>query len=46
VARCHYHVHYFELLYTGAHEVVDEEDHLGHRLATHVGQLIAQSEQE
>jgi len=39
VARCHYHVHFFELLYTGAHEVVDEEDHLGERLAAHVSKL-------
>ena len=36
VARCRYHVLRWELLHAGAHEVVDEEDHLGRRLAAQV----------
>jgi CPA2 family monovalent cation:H+ antiporter-2 len=36
VARCRYHVLHWELLAAGAHEVVDEEDQLGRRLATQV----------
>ena len=40
VARCLHHVHFIELLYTGAHEVVDEEDQVGGRLAEHVSKLV------
>jgi len=36
VARCRYHVLHWELLAAGAHEVVDEEDQLGRRLAAQV----------
>ncbi|MCH8048129.1 MAG: cation:proton antiporter [Planctomycetes bacterium] len=36
VARCRYHVWRWELLSAGAHEVVDEEDQLGRRLAAQV----------
>ncbi|NOY29119.1 MAG: hypothetical protein GXP28_02770 [Planctomycetes bacterium] len=36
VARCRYHVLHWELLGAGAHEVVDEEDQLGRRLAAQV----------
>ncbi|MCH8922872.1 MAG: cation:proton antiporter [Planctomycetes bacterium] len=36
VARCRYHVLHWELLSAGAHEVVDEEDQLGRRLAAQV----------
>ena len=36
VARCRYHVLRWELLGAGAHEVVDEEDQLGRRLAAQV----------
>ena len=43
VARCRYHVLHWELLNAGAHEVVDEEDQLGRRMAAqvrkHVGTL-------
>jgi CPA2 family monovalent cation:H+ antiporter-2 len=40
VARCRYHVLHWELLHAGAHEVVDEEDQLGRRLAAQVRQLV------
>ncbi len=40
VARCRYHVLHWELLQAGAHEVVDEEDQLGRRLATQVRKLL------
>jgi CPA2 family monovalent cation:H+ antiporter-2 len=36
VVRCRYHVLRWELLHAGAHEVVDEEDQLGRRLAAQV----------
>ncbi len=36
VARCRYHILHWELLHAGAHEVVDEEDQLGRRLAAQV----------
>jgi len=36
VVRCRYHVLHWELLNAGAHEVVDEEDQLGRRLAAQV----------
>ena len=41
VARCRYHVLHWELLGAGAHEVVDEEDQLGRRLAAQVRKLVA-----
>lgn len=40
VARCRYHVLHWELLHAGAHEVVDEEDQLGRRLAAQVRQFV------
>ena len=40
IARCRYHFLHWELLHAGAHEVVDEEDHLGILLAAQVRQLI------
>jgi len=40
VARCRYHVLHWELLNIGAHEVVDEEDQLGRRLAAQVRKLV------
>jgi len=44
VARCHYHVLHWELLIAGAHEVVDEEDQLGRRLAAQVRKLVGRPE--
>ena len=41
VARCRYSILQSELLRAGAHEVVDEEDHLGRRLAAKIRMLIA-----
>lgn len=35
-ARCRYHVMHWELLMAGAHEVVDEEDQVGLRLAAQI----------
>ncbi len=43
VARCRYHVLHWELLRAGAHEVVDEEDQLGRRLAAQVRKLVGTS---
>lgn len=40
VARCRYHVLHWELIHAGAHEVVDEEDQLGRRLAAQVRKLV------
>jgi CPA2 family monovalent cation:H+ antiporter-2 len=40
VARCRYHILHWELLHAGAHEVVDEEDQLGRRLAAQVRKLV------
>lgn len=40
IARCRYHVLHWELLHAGAHEVVDEEDQLGRRLAAHVRKFV------
>ncbi len=40
VARCRYHVLHWELLHAGAHEVVDEEDQLGRRLAAQVRKFV------
>jgi CPA2 family monovalent cation:H+ antiporter-2 len=39
VARCRYHIHYFALVYAGAHEVVDEDSEIAVRLATSVSEL-------
>jgi len=39
VTRCRYHLLHWELLRAGAHEVVDEEDQLGLRLAEEVKKL-------
>jgi CPA2 family monovalent cation:H+ antiporter-2 len=35
-ARARYHVHRWQLVHAGAHVVVDEEDQVGHQLATDV----------
>jgi voltage-gated potassium channel Kch len=43
VARCRYHILHWELLHAGAHEVVDEEDQLGRRLAAQVRKLVGTS---
>jgi len=43
VARCRYHILHWELLRAGAHEVVDEEDQLGRRLAAQVRKLVGTS---
>ncbi len=40
VARCRYHTHYFELLYAGAHKVVDEDEVLGGLLSEEVFGLV------
>jgi CPA2 family monovalent cation:H+ antiporter-2 len=40
IARCRYHVRHWELLLAGAHEVVDEEDQVGRRLAAEVRQVL------
>jgi CPA2 family monovalent cation:H+ antiporter-2 len=40
IARCRYHVRHWELLNAGAHEVVDEEDQVGRRLAEQVSQAM------
>ena len=44
VTRCRYHVLHWELLHAGAHEVVDEEDQLGRRLAAQVRQLVGRAD--
>lgn len=36
VARCRYHIYRWELLRAGAHAVIDEEDHVGKRMAEEV----------
>ena len=43
VARCRYHILHWELLMAGAHEVVDEEDQVGRRMAGEVRRLVGQS---
>ncbi len=40
VARSRYHVKHWELLMAGAHEVVDEEDQVGRRLAIYVRRAL------
>ena len=39
VARGRYHVHFLELIYAGAHEVVDEDTEIAARLATSARRL-------
>jgi len=46
VARCRYHVLHWELLGAGAHEVVDEEDQLGRRLAAQVRKHVGAEERD
>jgi monovalent cation:H+ antiporter-2, CPA2 family len=46
VARCRYHVLHWELLHAGAHEVVDEEDQLGRRLAAQLRRLVGRSDSD
>jgi CPA2 family monovalent cation:H+ antiporter-2 len=43
IVRCRYHVIHQEFLNAGAHEVVDEEDQVGRRLAAQVRKLIGGS---
>ena len=45
VARCRYHILHWELLHAGAHEVVDEEDQLGRRLAAQVRKLVGRPDE-
>ena len=45
VARCRYHILHWELLDAGAHEVVDEEDQLGRRLAAQIRKQIRKSDE-
>jgi len=40
VCRSRYHIHRWELLRAGADAVIDEEDHVGHRLAQEVQALV------
>ena len=44
IARCRYHVLHWELLNAGAHEVVDEEDQLGRRLAAQVRKIVGSTD--
>ncbi|QDU89840.1 Inner membrane protein YbaL [Pirellulimonas nuda] len=41
IVRCRYHVWHWELLNAGAHEVADEEDEIGRRMAQRVRRVIA-----
>ncbi len=41
LARCRYHVRHWELLNAGAHEIADEEDHVGQHLAQRVRQVLS-----
>ncbi len=43
LVRGRYHIHRWELLRAGADVVVDEEDHVGHRLAQEVRQALHES---
>ena len=45
IARCRYHVLHWELLHDGAHEVVDEEDQLGRRLAAQVRKFVGRPDE-
>jgi CPA2 family monovalent cation:H+ antiporter-2 len=46
LVRSRYHVHRWELLRAGAHEVVDEEDQVGHRLAEEVRRVLKERRPE
>jgi hypothetical protein len=46
LVRSRYHVHRWELLRAGAHEVVDEEDQVGHRLAQEVRRVLKEQGRE
>ncbi len=46
IVRCRYHVRHWELLNAGAHEVVDEEDQVGHQLAERVRKVLVSSPAE
>lgn len=46
VCRSRYHIHRWELVRAGADAVIDEEDHVGHRLAQEVQSLIAPPQEE
>ncbi|MEN0111419.1 MAG: NAD-binding protein, partial [Planctomycetota bacterium] len=41
IVRCRYHMRHWELLAAGAHEVVDEEDHVGRELARQVAHALS-----
>lgn len=44
VVRCRYHILHWELLSAGAHEVVDEEEQVGRRLAAQAHKHVATSD--
>jgi CPA2 family monovalent cation:H+ antiporter-2 len=44
VVRCRYHVLHWEYILLGAHEVVDEEDQVGRRLAAQIRKIIGKGE--
>jgi K+:H+ antiporter len=46
VCRSRYHIHRWELLRAGADAVIDEEDHVGHRMAKEVQAIVAPKEKE
>jgi CPA2 family monovalent cation:H+ antiporter-2 len=46
IARCRYHILHWELLHAGAHEVVDEEDQIGRRLAAQVRKYVGRQAEE
>ncbi|TWT86839.1 Inner membrane protein YbaL [Pseudobythopirellula maris] len=46
VVRCRYHVWRWQLIMAGAHEVIDEEDQVGHRLAAAARLTLADAVQQ
>jgi CPA2 family monovalent cation:H+ antiporter-2 len=46
VCRSRYHIHRWELLRAGADAVIDEEDHVGHRMAQEVQAIVAPKEKQ
>lgn len=44
VCRSRYHIHRWELLRAGADAVIDEEDHVGHRMAYEVRAIVVPEE--
>lgn len=41
IVRCRHHIRHWELLHAGAHEVVDEEDQVGKKLAERVRHFVS-----